>query len=146
MLGSIEEAQGDYEVATGHYRKAVELDPENVFALNNLSYRLAVDHDKFDEALKYAQRAKEIAPDSPTIDDTLGWIYYLKGVYRMALDHLQSAASKADQSAVIHYHVAMAHLRLGNQEAAKRAIDAGLEIDPNLPEAKMAQQLYEQNQ
>ena len=47
-------------------------------ALNGLAYLLAETRQP-DEAIKYAQKAKELAPDSPAVDDTLGWTYFQKG-------------------------------------------------------------------
>ena len=59
------------------------MDASNLFALNNLAYALAMADP--DEASKLAQRAAELAPDNATVQDTLGWVYYRKGNYTMAL-------------------------------------------------------------
>lgn len=65
------------------------IDGSNLFALNNLAYALALDDP--DEALKFAEKAVEIAPDEPTVQDTLGWVCYRKGMYlsvaRIPLPH-----------------------------------------------------------
>ena len=72
MLGLLEDKAGNPELALGHYRKVLDVDPTNVMAMNNLAYWLAT-HGQPDEALKLAQQAKESAPDDPTVEDTLGW-------------------------------------------------------------------------
>ena len=78
----------------GHYRKALELDGRNMMALNNLAYILLEYANQPDEGLMFAQKAAEVAPDSPVVQDTLGWAFYRKGMYADALKYLERAASK----------------------------------------------------
>ena len=65
------------------------MDATNVIALNNLAYLLARDNP--DEAVKLAQQAVELAPENADVQDTLGWVYYRKGLYSAALPYLQAA-------------------------------------------------------
>jgi len=81
--------KGNHAGALEEFRKTVETDPNNVVALNSLAYLLSDFSKKPDEALKYAQKAQELAPDVPVIEDTLGWILYTKGIYDGALKHLE---------------------------------------------------------
>jgi Tfp pilus assembly protein PilF len=122
------------------YRKTVELDPHNATALNNLAY-LLVEANQLDEALKFSQKAKELAPDNPSIEDTLGWTYYQKGMYSLAMTHLQTAVAK-EVSARRQYHLAMACLKAGDQNQGRKALEAALKIDPKLPEAQAARQMF----
>jgi uncharacterized protein HemY len=84
-----------------------------VGALNNLAYLLTENTGQPDEALKYAEQAKEIVPANPEVDDTLGWIYYRKGIYLTAVKYLESATAKSS-TAVRRYHLAMAYLKAGD--------------------------------
>lgn len=144
QLGMLEETTGNAAAAIEHYRKVIDVEPTNVVALNNLAYRLATDTNRVDEALKFAQQAKELAPDHPGVDDTIGWIFYLKGIYRTAVSHLESAASKGGGSPTIQYHLAMAYLKAGDRQRGQRALETALQIDPNRPEAKMAKEVLAQ--
>ncbi len=137
-LGMLEESAHNYTAATGHYRKVVESDPRNPVALNNLAYLLTDHGNQPDEALKYAQQAIEVDPENPAIQDTLGWVYYHKGVYRSAIKYLEAAVLK-EGNPRIKYHLAMACLRAGERERGKRTLEAALKAAPNLPEAKLAQ-------
>ena len=76
MLAGIDEDEGNVAGAIASYRTVLEIDDSNLFALNNLAYALAAENP--DEALKYGQKAVEIAPDDVAVADTLGWIYYRK--------------------------------------------------------------------
>ena len=49
----------------------MELDPRNTVALNNLAYLLADTASLSGEDLKYAQQAKEAAPDNADVSGTL---------------------------------------------------------------------------
>jgi Tetratricopeptide repeat. len=118
----------------------VELDSKNAYALNGLAYLLA-DAKRPDEALKYAQQAKELDPENAAVDDTLGWTYYQKGMYAMAVTHLESAAAHAG-TAVHKYHLAMAYLKAGDPARGRQNLEAALKMNPNLPEAQMARQIF----
>lgn len=144
QLGSIEASLGKRDAAIQSFRKAIELDPQHIWALNNAAY-LLVDHAKSaDEALRFAQQAKERLPDNPVIADTLGWIYYHKGVYHTAVQHLEQAVKQgADPSA--QYHLAMAYAKAGKRVQAQQTLQTALRVAPNLPEASAAKSLLAAN-
>ena len=84
MLAEIELQAGNSAAAIAQYRKVLEKDSRNLMALNGLAYLLADQANQPDEALQYAQQAKELAPNNAAVDDTLGWVYYCKGLYPIA--------------------------------------------------------------
>jgi tetratricopeptide (TPR) repeat protein len=139
-LGDIEMRNGKSAPAIEQYRKVLELDDKNVVALNQLAYLLA-DGKQPDEALKYAQMAKQLVPENATIDDTLGWIYFQKGMYTMAVNYLESAVAR-ESKPLRKYHLSMAYLKAGDPVRGRQNLDAALKADPNLPEAHEAQQLF----
>jgi tetratricopeptide (TPR) repeat protein len=140
-LATIEERPGgNAQAAIEHYRKVLEVDPNNLPALNNLAYHLANDTKQFDEALKYAQQAKELAPKIPGVDDTIGWAYYNKGLYDDAVRHLRAAVS-AQPNAQFKYHLAMAYFRAGDYKRARALLGEARTMDATLPELAMAQRV-----
>jgi len=140
-LGMLEEKATTASAAIPHYRKALEADPSNLIALNNLAYQLANTTDQLDEALKYAQQAKELDPKNMNVEDTIGWALYRKGIYDSAIRHLQSAAAQRDGNAVWKYHLAMACWKAGDQKRGRRVLDEALSMNASLPEAAAASQL-----
>jgi tetratricopeptide (TPR) repeat protein len=140
LLAQVEIADGKPALAIEYYRRALALDEKNVLAINNLASLLS-DARQPDEALKYAQQAKELAPASPAIDDTIGWTYYQKGMFSQAVSYLESAVSK-ESTARRQYHLAMARLKAGDLNRGRQALEAARKLDPNLPEAQMANQLF----
>jgi tetratricopeptide (TPR) repeat protein len=140
LLADLEDTDGNRAAAIAHYRKVLEQDQSNFLALNNLAYLLADYANQPDEALKYAQQAKEIAPDRSDADDTLGWIYYCKGIYLTAVKHLENATTK-EPTALHKYHLAMAYLRAGDYKRGQQTLDAALKMDSKLPEAQAARKV-----
>ena len=149
MRATIRDGLGKAPEAIEDYRKVVERNPEHYVALNNLAYLLATKNSDLEEALKFAQQAKEFAPaftqpgqpGLAEIDDTLGWVFYLRGVYASAVVHLRASAEANPKNPITQYHLAMAHAKNGDVAAGRRALEAGLQIDPNLPEAAEARKL-----
>jgi tetratricopeptide (TPR) repeat protein len=101
---------GSRERAKKHYLRLLELQPENGAALNNLAYLFAASPTTLDAALVYATRARQIAPQSPHVADTLGWILYLKRSYEQALPLLSRAAKDLPREAGVAYHLGMVQL------------------------------------
>jgi tetratricopeptide (TPR) repeat protein len=138
LLGMVEELAGRYEVAIVNYRKVLETEPSNLYALNNIAYRLANDGNAPDEALKYAQKAVEVGPTNLAVQDTIGWAYYRKGLYKEAVRYLTTAA-QGSTAPVRLYHLAMAYEKAGDDRRARQTLDLAMKMDANLPEAKVAQ-------
>jgi tetratricopeptide (TPR) repeat protein len=137
-LGMLEVTQGSPTVAIANFRKVLESQPNNAIALNNLAFLLA-ENGQAAEALKYAEKAVELAPDKPDFEDTLGWVLYRKGLYATAVTHLKSAVSKGGGTRE-QYHLAAAYFRTGDAVQGHAILTAALRKDPNLPEAQLAQQ------
>ena len=109
-------------------------------ALNGLAYLLADEANQPDEALKFAQQAKELAPYDPAVDDTLGWVYYRKGLYPVAAGHLEAAVAK-EPNAVRKYHLAMTYFKSGDRPRGTVLLNQALKMDSTLPEAATAQRI-----
>lgn len=139
-LGNILEFRGDHKGAVEQFRKAVDLQPNNADALNNLAYLLIEQENRLDEGLKYAQRAQELSPDDPDIADTIGWVLYRKGLYSAAVKQLERAAAREGKSAW-KYHLAMAYAKSGDVRRGRTVLDAALRRDPKAPEAGPAKQV-----
>ena len=136
----MELTDGKSAAALDHYRKVVALDENNAFALNGVAYLLA-ESKQPDEAMKFAQKAKELAPDDASVADTLGWTYFQKGLYSLAVTNLEGAIAK-EGTVVRRYHLAMAYLKAGDPKRGRQTLDVALKMNPNLPEAKAARQAF----
>ena len=135
MLGLILSQQGKREEARTHFERALAIDPRAAVAANNLAWDYANYGGNLDIALQLAQTAKSQMPDNPQVGDTLGWIYYKKGLATLAVDTLREAARQNPSSAGIHYHLGLAYLKSGNKADAKASLQQVLKLNPQFQEA-----------
>jgi Flp pilus assembly protein TadD len=106
--------------AINQYEQLVEVLPDNVLVLNNLSWLYWLEGDA--SALDTAAKAFQIASDNPDIADTYGWIMLHEGNKREALEILQAAASNAPHKPGIRYHLAQALADNGRHEQAQKEL------------------------
>jgi putative PEP-CTERM system TPR-repeat lipoprotein len=130
LMAELDMAAGKRSEAINRYRAILSVNNSNPMALNNAAYLLAFDN--ADEALSLAQRAAEVAPESPAIQDTLGWVYYRKGIYRSAITHLTAAVSK-EPTPRRQFHLAMSYIRAGDAGIGQKMLQTALHDDPKLP-------------
>jgi tetratricopeptide (TPR) repeat protein len=95
--------QKDQGSAMAHYREALEQDPNQLVALNELAV-WQQRQGKTAQAAAYAERAYSLSPGNPVIADTLGWIRLAQQRPDEAERLLSGAIEKLQGVAVAHYH------------------------------------------
>jgi tetratricopeptide (TPR) repeat protein len=110
-------------------QQVLELDSENVLALNNLATLLSEQPERNEEALQYIDRAIGIGGLQPFLMDTKGTILLHKGETHKAVELLQKATStpNADPRALLH--LAVAYYRIGEMNRARETFKAAEERD-----------------
>src|SRR5204863_9857440 len=96
-----------------------------------------------DMALQLAQTAKSQHPNRHEVDDTLGWIYYKKGLSSMAIDSLTNSTIKAPDNPSYNYHLALAHHQNGNNAEAKKFLEKALNSKAKFDQADEARKLLD---
>jgi tetratricopeptide (TPR) repeat protein len=134
-LGMLYEEVGRKDTAKKYYEQALKLDPTDAYALNNLAYFIAENNGDLNEALGYAQRAKQKLPSFSEITDTLGWIYLKKNLTDNAVDSFRSLVVQAPTNPIYHYHYAMALNAKGDRESARKECMTALADKPNKAQA-----------
>lgn len=109
--------QSQPEKAKQAYRKTLELDAENVLALNNLAWLYF--ESNHPEALPLAERAYKLAPQSASVADTYGWILFNRGFHKDSLAILEKAYELEPGTEQIALHLAQAYEATGQQEKAE---------------------------
>ncbi|MBL9136438.1 MAG: tetratricopeptide repeat protein [Verrucomicrobiales bacterium] len=123
LLAMIQAERKEYTKASDYYDQALKLRPNNPLVLNNQAYLLVERLGKTEEGYRLAQKARELSPKDPLIADTLGWIEYRRGKYSDALRLITEAATKLGQSGELQYHLGMAHYMMGQEAAARTALE-----------------------
>ncbi|MFN7992773.1 MAG: tetratricopeptide repeat protein [Bryobacteraceae bacterium] len=122
---------GRKDEAIKTYEQAIKLDPRNAVALNNVAFQLAEKQGgDLDQALTYAQRAKQMMPNLNEVSDTLGWIYLKKNLSDNALEIFQDLVSKAPANATFRYHLGMALAQKGDRPRAIKELQQALRNNP----------------
>jgi len=125
MLALIDDIQGRAPEARRRYERILQIDPNALLACNNLAYIYAEENGQLDLALRLAQRARVRRPDAPQVADTLGWVYYRKGLARQAVPLFEQAAAQQPQNATYQYHLALAYRDSGDVRNARASAASG---------------------
>ena len=132
QLALMADADGDHDGAIQRYRRVIAVQPNNIVALNNLAYSLAVHKKQPEEARPFAQRASALAPREPTIVDTFAWVEYLLGNKANAATLIARAVNGAPANAEIRLHAAFIYAENDAPAAALAELNFAVKYDPAL--------------
>ncbi|MGB2516873.1 MAG: tetratricopeptide repeat protein, partial [Pseudomonadales bacterium] len=129
--------QGAWDKMESNLLRVIELDADHADALNALGYTYADHNSNLKMADVYIKRAFQLKPNDPAITDSMGWLAFRQGHYRLARDYLQQAFA-AMPDAEIAAHLGVVEWALGNIERANQIWDSILANDPDNPLIKQA--------
>jgi len=135
------DAAGQKAQALPLYESVVRLDPENAVALNNLAFQYAELGKDLDLAMKFAQKAKQKAPGSDDISDTMGWVYVKKQLNDEAVTVFKDLIKRQPKNALYHYHLGYALYQKGNKLDARQALQTALSLKPGKDDEALIRQL-----
>jgi tetratricopeptide (TPR) repeat protein len=143
LIGMLDDSRQNYDAAAESYRQALGKDQNSVIAANNLAWLYAVNgKGNLDEAVRLAQGVVQKNPNISGFVDTLGWVYYKKGLYGAAIEQLQKAVALDDRASKngngipapnYHYHLGMALKAKGDIEAARRELEQAVRLSERAP-------------
>jgi Flp pilus assembly protein TadD len=134
------EAMGQKSEAVPYYQTVLRRDPENMIALNNLAFALAEEDRELDQALTFAQRAKQRAPNNDDVSDTLAWVYIRKRLNDNAILILKDLTGKQPKNPTYQFHMGVALAQKGNRPAARQSFENALKLNPAPAEAAKIRQ------
>jgi len=143
-LASIYEQTGRFDDAFERYLVLQKIQPDNPIVLNDLAFALAVRKNAPKEALPLATRAYKLAPNSPNISDTLGWIHHLLGDDKTAEPLVVAAVKGAPNNAEILLHAAIVFGANGKFREATQLLNRARSIDKTLDQRLEARTLQRQ--
>jgi tetratricopeptide (TPR) repeat protein len=132
-IGLIEAGRNNLDVAADYYRRVLSIRPDEPVAANNLA-AIYGEHGKgnAEEAMRLGQDVVRRFPNEPGFADTLGWVYYRKGLYRDAVEQLQRAVAGASKrggdNSLYRWHLGAALAMNGDKAAARRELQKSLEL------------------
>jgi tetratricopeptide (TPR) repeat protein len=132
MVGWLLETQGKREDAKKWYEATVAGTDSAPVAANNLAFIYAEQGTNLDVALQLATTAKQNLPNDPSVDDTLGWIYYKKDMPALAVKPLQESLRKRPDNAETLFHLGLTYAKLGDKARARDTLERALKLDPKV--------------
>ena len=132
MARKVEEAKIEYE-------QIVQLNPDNVVALNNLAWHIREEEPA--RALEYARHASSLAPESADVLDTLAVVEYINKDYKQAQRSIERALRQSPNNPSLIYHSAMISAALGDSASAIDILEGLLDVSTDFPEIGQANEL-----
>lgn len=142
LIGMLEEARENLPEAEKNYRRALEIAPETPIAANNLAWLIADrGQGNLDEALRLAQSAVNRNSNVAGYYDTLGWVYFKKGLYSpaveqlkkaVALDETEAKRTGAKTNAAYRLRLGAALASSGDKLSARREVETSPANEQNL--------------
>lgn len=80
-LGDAYHATGDIKNSDTAYEKALDIDPDNAYTLNNYAYYLSLRNEQLDKAAQMSKRSNELIPNTASFEDTYAWILFKQKNY-----------------------------------------------------------------
>jgi uncharacterized protein HemY len=72
------------------------------------------------------------------VNDTLGWVYYRKGMFEPAIRYLEKSIQKDATDPSVHYHLGMSYLQVGELDKAKKFLERALSMNASFEGADEA--------
>ena len=104
-LGYAQYCQGQADESVRNLRRALEVDPSNVNALNSLAYILAEEDINLGRALDLSRKCVDLSPNNPAYLDSLGWTLFKMGKTSEAKSYLRKALDLSPRNKEIALHM-----------------------------------------
>jgi tetratricopeptide (TPR) repeat protein len=129
MQGDALHKLGEHHRSDSVFELLLYKDAENIQALNNYSYFLALRNEKIDRALELSSKLIALSPDEPAYLDTHAWVLFVSKKYEEALIFIDKALVKDQNNAVYLEHKGDILFKAGKQMDAldfwKKATENG---------------------
>ena len=129
------EKQGAFAQAAGAYEKAIKLNASLLSATAKLAQLYSGPLHDNEKALKFARKARELAPNDPKVIGALGKAAYQAGNFTWAYSLLQESARQLPNNTEILYDFAWAAYSLGKVSEARQAMQRLLKAIPDSSQA-----------
>lgn len=129
-LGESYNSLKDYKESDKYFDKALEIEPNNQFTLNNYAYYLSLRAEKLEKAKEMSLKSLELSPNNPTYLDTYAWILFKNNEFKEALEFQSKAIKLTDSpSAALYEHLGDILFKLNKKDDAVNAWKKALEKD-----------------
>jgi tetratricopeptide (TPR) repeat protein len=129
--GIVEYSNGNYVDAREHFRRAVELEPDNPDAQFYFGLTLSRTGE-FQDAIAALQRVLQLDASRQYVHHNLGLAYFFTKRYEKALTQFQLAEQFDPQKATTQFYLGYTHYQLQQYDQALEPFQQALKLDPAL--------------
>ncbi|MGC3963208.1 MAG: tetratricopeptide repeat protein [Rhodocyclaceae bacterium] len=122
----------NYDGMEKKLRRLIQLKPDYAHAYNALGYSFVNRNVRLEEAERLLTKAIGLAPEDAAIMDSVGWLRYRMGDLPGALDMLQRAYARLQDSEVAA-HLGEVQWKMGRKDDARATWDDALKAAPDSP-------------
>ncbi len=122
VVAMLLQSKNRLQEAQQRYERVIQIDRQAPVAANNLAWLYAEGAGNLDVALQLAQTARLRLPNAPAVADTLGWVYFKKQQYDLAIRELNEAVAGEPDNPEYQYHLGVAHAAKGDIVKARAAL------------------------
>ncbi len=117
------------DVLEADLKKILAKYPDDAEALNALGYSLLDNAGRYADAETYLQQALRLQPNEAVIMDSFGWLRFKQGRLEQALDYLERAYAKQQESEIAA-HLAEVLWALGRKDEARKIFYKAIKKTP----------------
>jgi tetratricopeptide (TPR) repeat protein len=136
LLGMMMQDAGRSEESAKWNREILEIDPNNVIAMNNLAWALCEQEnqpDAYPEALTLAEKGLQIAPDYVDLLDTRGYAFFrLNNLDKAVADFVRCTElypPNSPSAAIPRYHLAKTYAAMERKAEAQEQLRMALDLN-----------------
>jgi tetratricopeptide (TPR) repeat protein len=137
-LGVFAYEEGDYEIAEGHFKKALGFNPDDPF-FNHFLGKTYLKTGRYQEAMHYLNIAWKVDPDISELKSDLAFLNLKMSNYSKAADLFMQIVTEDPSNVLAHYHAGMSLYR---QKHYGRALDYFLAAAQRSPTVKTNSYYY----
>lgn len=130
-MGDVYSSIDSIKQAMPYYQMAINADPENSLALNNMAYFIALTGGDLDEAETMVRKSLDLSPDNVNALDTYAWVLFKKKEYKYAKTEIDRALeAEVTPSADLYEHAGDIYFMNGLPDEALEYWEKALEMNP----------------
>ena len=137
-LGVFAYEEGDYEIAEGHFKKALGFNPDDPF-FNHFLGKTYLKTGRYQEAMNYLNMAWKVDPDISELKYDLAYLHYKMSDYSKAAGLFAEIATEDPTHVLAHYHAGICFYEKRDYQ---RALDYFLAAAQRSPTVKTNSYYY----
>ncbi len=148
LMGDIYYKLEDKEQSFFSYESALQLNPNNIYVMNNYAYYLSETNQDLLKAENLSSKTVEAEPTNSTYLDTYAWIFYKQGNFTLAKIYIEKALEhmdKEEESQVLYDHCGDIYLALDMQSKAMEMWKKAFSLDEENEEIRLKIEKYNGN-